>query len=195
MNNKKDLEKVLKEEFEKCISELKNIGIDINKIGQVFLKISAKNCKRYGCCKQENPNIHTKYIEKVGRRKFIKYGIYNNHTIEISPWVFELKSEVLRNTIIHEIIHCMPYCNNHGREFKKYANYINEKLEYNITSKGNKEKDYLESNLKLENKYKYEIKCEKCGYSFKRIRLNVDYEKKYRCGKCQGKLKIIDSKK
>ena len=30
---------------------------------------------------------------------------------------------------MHELIHCMPYCNNHGKEFKKYANIINEMME------------------------------------------------------------------
>lgn len=192
MSNKIELEIRLNNEYNICIENLKKIEIDINKIGKIDLKIAAKNCKRYGCCKQENPVIESKYIEKIGKRRIIKYGIYEKHIIEISPWVFELNEEILRNTIIHEIIHCFPYCNNHGNEFKKYARYINLKLGYNITTRGNKEKDYLASNLKLdqENQFKYQITCVNCGYSFKRKRLNVDYEKKYRCGKCGGHLKM-----
>ena len=45
--------------------------------------------------------------------------------IEISRWVLELKDDIIKNTIMHELIHCMPYCNNHGAEFKKYAKVIN----------------------------------------------------------------------
>lgn len=43
---------------------------------------------------------------------------------------------------MHELIHCIPFCNDHGIEFKKYANYINEKLGYNISRVGNKKVDY-----------------------------------------------------
>ncbi len=45
----------------------------------------------------------------------------------------QLDKNIIKNTIMHELIHCMPYCNNHGAEFKKYARYINEKLGYNIS--------------------------------------------------------------
>lgn len=47
---------------------------------------------------------------------------------------------IIKNTIMHELIHCIPFCNDHGIEFKKYANYINEKLGYNISRVGNKKK-------------------------------------------------------
>ena len=71
--------------------------------------------------------------KKFGRHKLIKYGRCNKHHIEISPWVMQLDKNIIKNTIMHELIHCMPYCNNHGAEFKKYARYINEKLGYNIS--------------------------------------------------------------
>lgn len=44
----------------------------------------------------------------------------------------ELEDDIIKNTIIHEIIHCMPYCSNHGEIFKKYAKHINSKLNYDI---------------------------------------------------------------
>lgn len=192
MKEKSELYLVLDKEYNECLVLLNKIGFDISDIGIITIKISSKNYKRYGCCRQEEPDVSTKYIEKVGRKKYIKYAIYKKHTIEISPWVFELSIDVLRNTLMHEIIHCMPYCNNHGKEFKKYAKYINDQLGYKIETKGNKEKDYLESNMifKEKSKNNYQIICEKCGYFFNRIRINVDYEKRYRCGKCGGRLKV-----
>lgn len=45
----------------------------------------------------------------------------------------QLNKSIIKNTIMHEIIHCMPYCNNHGKEFKKYAKYINKNLGYDIS--------------------------------------------------------------
>ena len=63
----------------------------------------------------------------------ITYGIYRKHYIEISPWVMELDDSIIKNTIIHELIHCMPYCNSHGYAFKEHAERINDKLGYDIS--------------------------------------------------------------
>ena len=106
----------------------------------------------------------------------------------------DLNEDIIKNTIIHELIHCMPRCNNHGEIFKKYAKNINENLGYNITRVGNKEKDFNKSNLEYkekEIKYNYKIICENCNYSFFRQRVRKNFNKKYRCGKCGGKFEII----
>lgn len=119
-----------------CVKELEKIGIKIlnnEDIGQIDINISKRNNKRYGVCKQEEPDKNTKYIETVRRRKVVKYLKYKKHHIEISKWVMELNNDIIKNTIIHEIIHCLPNCTNHGEEFKKYAKYINSKLGYDIS--------------------------------------------------------------
>ena len=184
--------------FKECIQELEKIGIDINNkdIGKIEINISKRNNKRYGACKQEEPDIESKYIEKIGRRKIVKYWKYNKHIIEISKWVMELDEKIIKNTIMHELIHCMPYCNNHGAEFKRYANYINNKLGYDISRVGNKEEDYKKSNLeyKEEKQLKYKIECQKCGYTFYRQRQNKNFTRKYRCGKCGGRFEVINLK-
>lgn len=122
--------------YQQCINELASIGINIqnNKdIGNIQIHISKRNNKRYGACKQEEPDTSTMYVEKIGRRKVIRYLKYKKHTIEISPWVMDLDDSIIKNTIMHEIIHCMPNCNNHGRTFKQYSKYINQKLGYDIS--------------------------------------------------------------
>lgn len=192
----------MEEEFEKlkklyneCKNELKSIGIEIennNKIGNINIKIGRRNCKRYGCCKQENPDETTKYIEKIGGRKYIKYTTFKKHTIEISKWVMELNDDIIKNTIMHEIIHCFPYCNGHGSEFKKYAKYINQKLGYNISRLGNKNEDLKKSNIQEQKeKFNYKIECSKCGYNFLRKRMNKNFLRKYRCGICGRKIQYI----
>ena len=185
--------------YNQCIEELKSIGIDMqNKelIGNIDIKITKRACKRYGCCKQEEPDKKYKIIEKRGRHKTIKYEKFQKHHIEISSWVMQLNENIIKNTIMHELIHCIPFCNNHGKEFKKYASYINQKLGYNITTKGNAKSDYEESNLQYEedNNYKYKIICQNCGQIIYRKRFNQNLIKKYRCGKCKGKLKLIEVK-
>ena len=184
--------------YNECVDELRNIGIDVlnNDIGEITIKISKRNNKRYGCCRQELPDKTTKYYEKIGRKKYIRYARYGKHTIEISKWVMELHEKVIKNTIVHELIHCMPYCNNHGEQFKKYSEYINNKLGYNITRIGNKKEDYENSNIKYneEEKINYKIICEKCKQTFYRQRLNRYFEQKYRCGKCGGKFIVYKRK-
>ena len=182
--------------YYECLEELKRINIDINsnqQIGEIDIKISPRKTKRYGCCKHEEPENKSMYIEKRGRKKYIKYERFNKHHIEISEWVLNLNESIIKNTIMHELIHCLPRCNNHGEEFKKYANYINQNLGYNISRLGNKEEDYKLSNLNyddLENSYKYKIICKKCSQQIYRKRLKKHLTRKYRCGKCGGLLKI-----
>lgn len=130
------MEEKLKRLYLECILELKKIGIDtenVKEVGEIYISISKRNNKRYGVCKQENPDEKTKYISIYKGRRIVRYGKYKMHYIEISPWVLELEDKIIKNTIIHEIIHCMPYANNHGDIFKKYANYINKELGYEIS--------------------------------------------------------------
>lgn len=186
------MEEKLKELYVECINELKTIDIGEKLYGNINITLSKRKNKRYGCCKQENPLKESKYIEKIGKRKFLRYKIYQNHIIEISKWVMQLDDKIIKNTIMHEIIHCFPDCNNHGKEFKKYAKIINEKLGYTISRLGNRENDYKKSNLEYKNeeKFKYKIECDICGQTFFRKRLKKNFEKIYKCGNCRGNFKV-----
>jgi len=183
--------------YNQCLNELSSIGIDMNNkdlIGTVDIKISKRASKRYGCCKQEYPDKKYKIIQKRRYRRTIKYEKFQIHHIEISSWVMELNDNIIKNTIMHELIHCIPFCNNHGKEFKRYANYINQKLGYNITTKGDVKADYEKSQLQYEdnNNYKYKIVCQNCGQVIYRKRFNPNLIKKYQCGKCKGKLRLLE---
>lgn len=177
--------------YKECIEELEQIGIDIinnNKIGRIDISLARRKTKRYGCCKQEKPDKESKYIEIIGSKRIVKYSRYLEHHIEISKWVMELDQRIIKNTIMHEIIHCFPGCNNHGENFKYYAKYINEKLGYNISRVGNVKEDYEKSNVEYvqDENYKYKITCQQCGQSFFRKRIVKNFAKKYRCGLCKG---------
>lgn len=182
--------------FLDCTNEWNKIGIDIlneKEYGKIDISISKRNNKRYGCCKQEEPDKKYKIVTKRGYKRIINYEKFNKHHIEISPWVMQLEDEIIKNTIMHEMIHCLPYCNNHGKEFKKYANLVNTKYDYNISRVGNKKDDYEKSNIefKEEQNYKYRIICKDCEQEFYRQRLNRNFTRKYRCGKCGGKFEVI----
>jgi len=190
------MEEKLNELYNECIDDLKSIGlnvIDNELIGKIDIHLSKRNTKRYGCCKQEQP-VKTDYHIKRYKNGFrIVYNRFKKHHIEISKWVMDLNDNIIKNTIIHEIIHCFPNCNNHGKMFQKYASFINKKLGYNIKTFGNKEEDFKESNLEYKENlstYKYKIICKECGAIIYRQRLKKNLIKKYRCGKCNGRLEI-----
>ena len=191
------MEEKLKKLYNQVIEELQKIGInmqDKQQVGTIEISLSKRNNQRYGCCKQEKPDKKYKTITKKGRHKIIKYEKFTNHHIEISPWVMDLDDKIIKNTIIHELIHCLPYCNNHGEEFKKYAKFINQKLGYNISRVGNKKEDFEKSNIELkeQDNYKYKIICKGCNQEFYRKRLNKNFLRKYRCGKCGGKFEVFE---
>ena len=191
------MEEKLEKLYKECIEELKTLNIDITNndlIGSIDIKIAKRNSKRYGCCKQENPDKNYYHIIKRKNRKIKVYDKFNKHHIEISKWLMELNEDIIKNTIIHEIIHCFPKCNNHGMEFKKYANYINQKLGYNITTYGNKKEDYEKSNIEFKEEtdnYKYKIVCNACNQTFLRQRLKKNFAKIYKCGKCGGRFEVV----
>lgn len=201
-NKSKELhmeEQKLDDLYNQCLEELNSIGINMQDkklIGNIDIKLSTRSSKRYGCCKQENPDKKFKIVKRHGFHKTIHYEKFQDHHIEISKWVMQLNNDIIKNTIMHELIHCIPFCNNHGKEFKKYAKYINKKLGYSINTRGNAKEDFQASNLTYEEQenYKYKIVCEDCGQTIYRKRFNSSLIKKYRCGKCKGKLKLVETK-
>lgn len=190
------MEQRLKLLYNECIKELKSIQfniIDNPEIGTIDIKISKKATKRYGCCKQEKPDKKYFHTIKSKYGKKVIFDRFKIHHIEISEWVMQLDDKTIKNTIIHEILHCLPACNNHGVLFKGYARYINEKLGYNISRLGDKEADFRKNNIEYEDNtqsYKYKIQCKNCGIVIYRKRLKKELIRKYRCGKCGGKLEL-----
>lgn len=106
--------------YNDCIKELKSIKIDITNplVGDIDIRFSKGNPKRYGCCKHEDPDKDYYHIVRKGKNISIKYDRFKKHHIEISKWVMSLNDEIIKNTIMHEIIHCFPGCNNHQGTFK-----------------------------------------------------------------------------
>ena len=186
--------------YNECIKELKSIGInmeDSKKIGEITISLAKRKAKRYGCCKQSEPLSTYYHIEYRNHRRVKVYDVFMKHDIEISKWVLDLNNDIIKNTIMHELIHCLPYCNNHGKVFKKYADFINKMLGYKIERLGNREHDYKESNLDFDSediKYNYKIRCKNCGIIFYRQRLKKNFVRDYRCGKCKGRLEVIEEK-
>lgn len=187
------MEEKLEQLYNECIKELKLINLNLDnedEYGKIDIKIGKRNAKRYGCCRQENPDKTTRYWQN-GK---IQYRKFNAHHIEISKWLMELNDEIIKNTIIHELIHCLPNCNNHGKDFKFYAKLVKDNLGYSITRLGNKEEDYKKSGIQFNEKeknikYRYKIICKKCGQTYFRQRMKKSFTRRYVCGKCMRKVR------
>lgn len=62
------MEEKLSDLYLECALELEKIGINIQnakEIGDIDVSISKRNNKRYGACKQEDPDKSTMYVEKI----------------------------------------------------------------------------------------------------------------------------------
>lgn len=98
----------------------------------------------------------------LGTCKRYNYGMFQ---IGISKYLLKCDEKLIKETLIHELIHTCKNCFNHGYNFIKYAQKVNNMLNYRIVVI-NRDKQFSE---KIQ--YKYEITCVECGAKFYRHRL------------------------
>ena len=169
---------------DECIDELDTIGYKdkLGRIDEWQVNTRAKN--RLGVCRHR----HTTYG--------IKYNI-----IGISDWVLEkFADKDIKNVIMHELLHTIDGCNNHGELWKRYARKVSHELGYNITRTENIqalcERNGIDYSEFENNSYKYEITCKKCGATWHKHKLTKNYLFYYRNNKmthtsCGGKEFIV----
>lgn len=142
---------------------------------------------------KEPDNINIKFTKaegywaKICRSVSINSSNEYNFNIQIGALFDKISDEKMRilrleECMIHELIHTIPRCNNHGPNFKRIAQRINIKYpRYLIETQTATERYGLES---TPIKKKYEIHCKDCGkiyYYGKKPRYDVS---KYSCSKC-----------
>lgn len=164
----------LKVVVDECRDELKQIGIDVP-----FAVVGApyKSTRSYGKC-----TYHRRQRGLV------------NLTIRFNEKLYDgtCESDIpLRNTIIHELLHCVNPYDKHGKEWKALAAKVNYYYpKYEISRQNDYSKYGLEIS-KTENCYV--LQCKNCGRKFFRQRFSK-VVKNYRychCGACKGDLELI----
>ena len=157
----------LQELFEVCKKEVEDAGIVRGNI-YATIKVNSRFSKKWGICRKRN-------------------GIYY---IEVADRLLNAEEISIKTTIIHEILHTVKGCMNHGPEWKRVANIMNRKYGYNIKRTTSEEEKGLEVDWDA---FKYIVKCKKCGHTFGYTRKTkcIQYISQYRCAACKGHLEIV----
>ena len=123
----------------------------------------------------------TKTKTSLGKCTILCGGLFK---ISLSKYLLECDEKLIKETIIHELIHTLKGCFNHGYSFIRYANFVKFKTGYNIVIKNSNP----QFGQKIQKKYK--ITCLDCGKVFYRHRLDKYAKMGYYKHVCGGKLKI-----
>jgi len=167
-------ERIMKNLVAECKNELESIGLQLPTINYV-LNTRAK--KRMGQCRSKIKNVY--YEIELSKNYMDIYAKQNNF------------SEI-KNTIIHEMLHTLPNCMNHGNQWQSYANTVNRKLGYKISRLASVDNEVKQEMVQ---KAKYHVICNECGqiYYHNRKTKYFDVLDRCSCHKCKGSLKLIQN--
>lgn len=93
----------------------------------------------------------------------------------------------LMNTVLHELLHCVDGCFDHGRKWSSLAYQVNQKYGYDIRRTTSADDEGFKFNMK--DTYKYLIECPICHNVIGRNSLTkpIKFPNLYCCGPCQKK--------
>lgn len=164
MLEQKDLDQILQE----AIEQIEDVGIDLKKE-----KISpqvriSKATSYFGQCKRQGDEF----------------------LISISKYHLSNPRQAILETMIHEVLHTVEGCFNHGNRWKAVVGRVNRRYGYSIARVGS-----MNSEVQLDTPVsatKYVIVCKSCGFEYKRSRKSklTENPERYRCSKCRGKLEL-----
>lgn len=142
----KDLRKL----YQECLKELDDIGIKYGKIS--IIKENSRLTRTWGYCKRLP---------------------YPSHSWEDNRYEINISSRLLsddvddvhvKDTIIHEILHTCKNSLNHGAEWKRLANIVNEHYpQYNIKTRTSSSEKKIDDDIE----FKYIIECSSCHHQWK----------------------------
>lgn len=161
-----------------CILDLNALHIDIS--DSITFKTNT-GFSRFGFCKK-TPRGETKFV------------------IAINKWFEE--DLAIRETIMHELVHTVDGCYNHGKKFHDIAYLVSEEYNLNITVIGNyklNEKAYKNKGTKrkvfeVENfdpKTMVMMYCPECKRQFAIKKNAIKFNTRWVCKKCNKRLLYI----
>lgn len=173
ITNETEQKKLLKETSKRCIEIMEELDIPIAQ--NVYFIVNSRAKSRYGQCK------------KI-------YSWDNEYEIEVSDMVLdkEVPIKSLETVILHELLHTVEGCMNHGAKWKMLANKINKAYGYEIERTSNREKLGIKEPRKPR-AINYKLECNCCGQVVTRTRKSdlIQNYSLYRCGRCKGSFKRV----
>lgn len=107
--------------------------------------------------------------------------------IRVSVLYARTNPTALKQTIMHELIHSLKGCMNHGIHWQRAAANINAAYGYQIARTSDAGAAYKEAKNEMA---RYEVVCQGCGAVHKYTKQSkaVKYPELFHCGRCKGKL-------
>ncbi len=159
--------------FNECVAEIINCGFDTGYVKSITS--NSRFTRRLG----QTSIVNDYYSWDDSRRRF---------DIEISDKVLtdEYPTIYTKEVILHELIHTLPGCFNHGEQFKAVARVLNRRYGYNISRVASSSSVACLA----PQEHKYEIQCPACGKIFYRDRMSdfVKNPQNYRHSNCGKEL-------
>ena len=181
--------KTSKENIEKKITKDSSITRIFNTVSKELIKIGVpipvKDIKKVGELKTRSKRVRG-VTYTFNRIAYNNPNIDKTNYIGINKKLIGEASEIKR-TMVHELIHTIPGCNNHGPNFKKYAGLINRHYpKYNVSTYYTPDSDETENIANIK-KPKYVVTCENCGaktYFYRKCK-TLDILSRCTCKKCK----------
>lgn len=137
------------------------------------ITINTRATRRFGLCTKKKNGPGLKY----------------DYVIELNHKLLEVEEKYAMETMVHEILHTVEGCMNHGPKWKGNAAVMNRKFGYNIKTTSSYSERGLEQPVG-----KYQIQCTNCKKVFYKNRMSnlIKYPKKYICScKVKGTLEVV----
>lgn len=158
-----DIQEEVKENFALLVS----LGYE-DLLNKEVVVTYGKKIRAFGTCK------------KIGKKPYSNKMLYE---IQINKeYLAVADPKEVHNTIMHECIHCIDGCMNHGNKWKYAATRVNAKFDFTPIKRTGYDEAYHQV---METKYRYFATCDKCHTVFKWIRKGSIYnaccQNKARC--------------
>lgn len=153
-----------------------NIDVPFDRISDI--KVSGKIKKIAGKCKY---NFQTQ-----------------KYSINLAKHLFNTNKKLILEVLLHEFIHTIDSCFNHGTKFVQIMKNINnaENLDIRVSLNGEDIYAILEQHNAIKSMFKYKIVCAECGqvlgYVSRKSNDMVKNPQDYTCKDCGGKIRIIE---
>ncbi len=156
----------LDQRMDQLACQLRELGLEISPRLDPHVRINTRAKRRLGCC----------------------WFSLGGCVVEVSSRVLE-DPELLRLTLVHELLHTCPGCQDHGPRWKACAQLASRAL--GLELRRTVQVENPPGPLRRE-EVKYVLECESCGAVIQRKRLSkaVKAPWRYRCS-CGGRLKRI----